>query len=384
MSTITTYTSTKLPIIVMGQDLNSTSYPNLAVIGHESNFSTHTSDITGINIGRPAIEFFTYQNSISTISDILDIEVKNDTLRYVVLVNDRSYIAHNYNLNTNDTPYYYSKSFDYTLYYSIDLYDITWTNLVNAYSLFVNHIIKTDTDGWTSGGTSLTTFSGDGGIQFTIQDALTRFTCGVSVVNDDADYDTIDYAIEIYPYSPLSDDYKGWANVKENGVEVHYGSPYWEIGDVFSIVRIDSTIQYQRNGSTFHTSLITSTGDLFVDCSIYTVGGSFGDVQMWENYSITDTAYVTENPVAIVQNDSGVFLLITGSSNSIVYVYNYDGTGIHMEEFNESGNIITDATNMTTDTNNNVWIVTNENPTRLIRMWFNNPIWYYSTITMEF
>jgi len=149
-------------------------------------------------------------------------------------------------------------------------YDVTWTDLVGV-TANGNTITKTTTAyEWDSGAVSVTTFGGNGGVDFTVSDLYKYVMCGLTDENVDAGYTSIDYAI--YPY-------KGTLYVFENGVSRGtFGS--YQIGDRFRVEREGSTVIYKHNSITFYTSSVASNGTLMVDGSMRHTGAAIVDAKI--------------------------------------------------------------------------------------------------------
>ncbi|MBP7162718.1 MAG: fibronectin type III domain-containing protein, partial [Candidatus Omnitrophica bacterium] len=150
-------------------------------------------------------------------------------------------------------------------------FDVTWTDLVGV-TANGNTITKTTTAyEWDSGAVSVTTFGGDGGVDFTVSDLYKYVMCGLTDENVDAGYTSIDYAI--YPY-------KGTLYVFENGVSRGtFGS--YQIGDRFRVEREGSTVIYKHNSITFYTSSVASNGTLMVDGSMRHTGAAIVDARLF-------------------------------------------------------------------------------------------------------
>ena len=116
-----------------------------------------------------------------------------------------------------------------------------------------------------------TPISGDGELFFTI-DAISGSSqqyVGLNYdPNTDASYAGIDYGIFFYPNTALN---RYWFIVKENGANASsWNFPTSTIaGSTFSIERTGSTVTYKQDGVIFHTSSVSSSGDLYFDNSFY-------------------------------------------------------------------------------------------------------------------
>ncbi len=92
--------------------------------------------------------------------------------------------------------------------------------------------------------------------------------CGLSASNTDANFASINYAV-YFRY--------GVIRVYEQGVDKgSFGN--FAVGDRLSVERVGTSISYKKNGTTFYTSGISSTGSLLVDTAIYLSGASIDNV----------------------------------------------------------------------------------------------------------
>ena len=81
---------------------------------------------------------------------------------------------------------------------------------------------------------------------------------------------------------------------------------------------------------------------------------------------------ISEAPIDLVVKDSYIYFLlpgiISGTIASIVKM-SVSGTLDEIIELQKSGEIINNAKSITIDTNDNIWIVTNESPSKLVRVY---------------
>ena len=92
---------------------------------------------------------------------------------------------------------------------------------------------------------------------------------GLSDVNVDASYDSIDYALYFRPGASV-EVYEGGA------VRGSFGA--YSAGDRFQVERQGPTIVYKKNDTIFFTSTIPSAGNLIVDAALYSAGSTATDV----------------------------------------------------------------------------------------------------------
>ena len=80
---------------------------------------------------------------------------------------------------------------------------------------------------------------------------------------------------------------------------------------------------------------------------------------------------ITEFPVAIVVNGTDLYFLLPGSASSTnakILKYNTDGIFQDEIDLTKSGATVTNATSLTVDANNDIWVVTNNSPAEYVRV----------------
>lgn len=178
---------------------------------------------------------------------------------------------------------------------------VTWTALVNG-TASGGRFTKTGVDGWgASAGGAFSTqqiTSGDGYVEWVLEDTAYAVMGGLSNGNPTADYNTIDFGL-----------YKSGGNVTfyENGNLVG-SSVAFTPGDIGRVEVSGGVVLYKVNGITRYTSLIAPTYPLNADCAIYSQNGTLDmainvgavTMQEWSNSS---------NVVKATMNDSGVLSL---------------------------------------------------------------------------
>jgi len=150
-----------------------------------------------------------------------------------------------------------------------DYYDILWdpASLVNV-TATGNTITKNGVNGWDAGAASFTSFSGDGGVEFKA-DAINKYRmCGLSSVNRDENYNTIEYAISLNTNSNFY--------VYENG-QGRGSFGVYSTDDIFTVERVGGAIRYKRNGSVFFVSSLSTDKGLMADAAIYTDEGTISE-----------------------------------------------------------------------------------------------------------
>ena len=165
-----------------------------------------------------------------------------------------------------------------------------WTDLVGV-SANGNTITKTADDSWGNGGAaSIDVIAADGSVDFLANETDTYRMCGLSALNADANYDTIDYAIYLRNNATFT--------VYENGsYKGAFGS--FAPSDRFSVERSRTTILYKKNGSLFYTSTNPSTADLLVDTSIYSTGGTIADMNITDGAQASNTDNVWTDLIGV-------------------------------------------------------------------------------------
>ena len=139
---------------------------------------------------------------------------------------------------------------------------VTWLDQVDT-EIKANALEKTGGKGWHSGAASQQYVPGDGAVEFTVRDDNHTLVLGLSGTNADPGYKDIDYAIYVSS--------NGSFNVYEDGFNKgSFGAYHGK--DIFRIERQGSEITYLRNCEPFFVSKKPSTGRLFLDVSLYSIG----------------------------------------------------------------------------------------------------------------
>jgi len=93
---------------------------------------------------------------------------------------------------------------------------------------------------------------------------------------------------------------------------------------------------------------------------------------------------IVESPIDVLINGIDLWFLLPGiASGTNAKLLKYDTSGVLQEtvDLNKSGNIVNNAKSMTIDSNDDIWIVTYENPARLVRVYEMSGGVYDFTIT---
>ncbi len=133
-----------------------------------------------------------------------------------------------------------------------------------------------NSNSWNAGLATKGEITGDGYIEYEITQTDKALMVGLSSDNSSAHYNTIDFAI----YHT----YLGGIKAYESGVNKG-GFGTYSVGDILRVERVGSTIYYKRNGNTFYTSTVASTGKLIGDISISTYQGKIKNLNITSNYT---------------------------------------------------------------------------------------------------
>lgn len=127
-----------------------------------------------------------------------------------------------------------------------------------------------------AGAASTTSFAGDGYVEFqAAADVTLGRLVGLSDVDTNQDYNTIDYALY------LNEGGGQQVYKSENGT-LTLLSTYVE-GDVFQVKRVGTAISYWKNGVQIGTSATPSSGALIVDSSFYNTNALIQGVKLFDN-----------------------------------------------------------------------------------------------------
>ena len=145
---------------------------------------------------------------------------------------------------------------------------VVWENLVNV-TATGNDLEKTGGSvfTWDAGATSIESIAdgADGAVEFEVNNVADFVSCGLSVGNTDADQTDIGFAF--YVNGSIGD-----MQVRENGAKKYTHSANIDVGDVCRVQRAGTEITYWLNGAKIATSPSASTGELIVDCSLFSGG----------------------------------------------------------------------------------------------------------------
>lgn len=132
--------------------------------------------------------------------------------------------------------------------------------------------------GWNEGVSTKARFVGDGSVSYMVPRTDKPIMVGLSDVDTNAFYTSIDYA--------LYTRHDGYVYIYEGGTPP---SGTWQItdyeaGDIFKVERVGTTVSYKKNGETFYTSTVPSMAhSLLADVSMYSVGAVIHDLKVKGN-----------------------------------------------------------------------------------------------------
>lgn len=250
-----------------------------------------------------------------TITDVLRVERIGSTVVY----KKNGVIFYTSTTSTNSV--LYADCSFYTLNSSIKNVSISisaWRNMVGITN---NGAVLTKTGGtnavWDAGAFSLQSIPANtnGWIEFATGEANTYKMMGLSSSDGNANYTTINYALQ-----PAAD---GKLYIYENGTAaVGYVAVPYAITDIFKVERVGTAILYKQNGILRFTSTVPSSSILYGDCSFYSTNATLknvligvGEVQV-ANYNYNELGQLVEKQ-----------LHVTGSTalQSVDYRYNIRG-----------------------------------------------------------
>lgn len=116
--------------------------------------------------------------------------------------------------------------------------------------------------GWNSGARSILSADHGGRFDFSVSPSVVGAVVGLNGSDQNGGYVEIKHGF----YCAT-----GIARIIESGVEIGPSFTYVE-SDVFSVQRVEGEVTYLLNGDLLYTSLVPSTGEMFLDTSMYSGG----------------------------------------------------------------------------------------------------------------
>jgi lysophospholipase L1-like esterase len=150
-----------------------------------------------------------------------------------------------------------------------DIVDVTLSGL------HLNTVRKNAIGGaWNAGAFGTTPIPGDGGVRMVVTEQTSDRMLGLSYVNNGVSYTTIDYAFDVQHHTTSNQ-----VGVFESGTGRGNKTTY-VVGDVLSIERVGTTVYYKKNGTTYFTSTVSSTGTLYADTSFSQDGALISNIEV--------------------------------------------------------------------------------------------------------
>jgi hypothetical protein len=118
---------------------------------------------------------------------------------------------------------------------------------------------------------SVQTIAGDGYVEFSVDASSGSGRCIGLSTSISAAFSQIDFMLAIE--GPTN------TNVWQSGSNVAAG-PTFVVGDRFRIERVGTTVLYKKNGVTFYTSLLVSTGALMIDTRLFVLNSELNGIRL--------------------------------------------------------------------------------------------------------
>ncbi|WP_338792969.1 T9SS type A sorting domain-containing protein [Bernardetia sp. Wsw4-3y2] len=205
---------------------------------------------------------------------------------------------------------------DYTSSYFVGA-TLTWTGEVGFTVNGNNQLVKAGTTAWNTKAFSNEQITGDGGIVLTATATNKRYMMGLSPDQGATGFASIDYALYLG---------SGQAEVYESGSSKgSFGS--FQIGDIFKVERIGTTVEYSKNGVVFRTVTTgVPTGGLIADVSSYDPA-TLPKIEFTCPVIVTPPTYFARITGASCAGTSTgeIELVVTGGSGSATYSWSPGG-----------------------------------------------------------
>ena len=164
-----------------------------------------------------------------------------------------------------------------------------------------NNLTKVQSNGnWDGGAASLNAVYNDGYFQFTASEVTSLKMIGLSSVNLNSNYTTIQYAIYLV---------NNIVQIRESAAARGSFGTY-VTNDIFKIGVQAGVVKYYKNGVVFYTSAIAPTLPLIVDVSISSIGGT------------------VKNAIVSNLNSGGFSAIATNAGTNPAYQWKVNGTNV--------------------------------------------------------
>ncbi|WP_338769279.1 T9SS type A sorting domain-containing protein [Bernardetia sp. ABR2-2B] len=159
---------------------------------------------------------------------------------------------------------------DYTATYIVPA-TLTWTGITGLTVDGSNQLVKSGSTAWNTKAFSDEAMTDDGGVIFTATTNDKRYMIGLSSTQGSVGFASIEYAI-----------YVDGSNVRiyESGANIgSFGT--FQIGDIFQVERVGTTIVYSKNGTSLRTVTTgVPTSDLIADVSAYSASVTLPQIEL--------------------------------------------------------------------------------------------------------
>uniref|UniRef100_UPI0026265525 RHS repeat-associated core domain-containing protein n=1 Tax=Ilumatobacter sp. TaxID=1967498 RepID=UPI0026265525 len=160
--------------------------------------------------------------------------------------------------------------------------------------------------GWTAGASSSQSLPGDGEVSFRFsQDSGHPIMVGLNDTDTGTGYAELDYAI----YHNAA----GNIYIYEHGTNTHIGPPA-SPGDVYTIQRTDTQIDYLINGTLLYASTQPASGSYLVDTSLHTGTGGITDTTITTHANHTRHVYDTGGQRVLRVDPDGTKTIYLGAT----------------------------------------------------------------------
>jgi len=246
---------------------------------------------------------------------------------------------------------------------------VTWTDISDI-SITGGTISKTGVTGYTTGGAAsveqleLVT---DGWVKATITETNTNRFIGLSNINQNTHYSTINFAIYLTS--------SGQVQVYENGSRKYNSGLVYSTGQEIKVQRLGTQVKYWLGTNNFYNSQAQSNLKLIVDLGFYETGSSLENITISGDFS-------NPGPSNTDPSANGVIQTVTWTDvENIAYIddkivkttpTNWDAGAVSTKRLEYATNGWVEATIFETNTN------------RVVGLSKDNPNTHYSSIDMDY